>query len=246
MSETSPPMISCLMPTRNRRDFVAQSLRYFQVQDYPRKELIVVDDGDDKVVDLIPESDEFLYMSRYGRYSVGQKRNIAATLATGHIFCQWDDDDYYGPHRLSVQAEPILAGRAQVSALRMSLLLATANMTLWACPDAIHASLFEANVRCGTLMYTASSFTKVGVRYQHTSDGEDVHFLRSLLTLGASMEAIISPESYICVRHGANTSRDIDDVGTPNWQPVELDHYFSEQDVRFYESMREEKPPKRR
>lgn len=46
--------ISCLMPTYNRRAFVPQAVDYFLRQDYPSRELIVVDDGTDPVEDLIP------------------------------------------------------------------------------------------------------------------------------------------------------------------------------------------------
>ena len=45
------------MPTRNRRAFVGQAIAYFQRQDYPARELIIVDDGDDPVGDLIPPDD---------------------------------------------------------------------------------------------------------------------------------------------------------------------------------------------
>jgi glycosyltransferase involved in cell wall biosynthesis len=42
------------MPTRNRRRFVSQAIGYFLRQDYPNKELVVVDDGEDAVANLIP------------------------------------------------------------------------------------------------------------------------------------------------------------------------------------------------
>lgn len=37
------------MPTRNQRQFVEQAIWYFLAQDYHRKELTVVDDGDDSI-----------------------------------------------------------------------------------------------------------------------------------------------------------------------------------------------------
>ena len=41
------PLVSCIMPTRNRRFFIKQSIKYFLNQDYANKELIIIDDGDD-------------------------------------------------------------------------------------------------------------------------------------------------------------------------------------------------------
>ncbi len=38
-------LVTCIMPTANRRQFVPGSIRMFLEQDYDRKELIVIDDG---------------------------------------------------------------------------------------------------------------------------------------------------------------------------------------------------------
>jgi|SRR5271165_6786020 len=46
-------LASCIMPTANRRRFVPQAIRYFLAQDYPSKEPIIVDDGDEAVGDLV-------------------------------------------------------------------------------------------------------------------------------------------------------------------------------------------------
>src|SRR5262249_52104675 len=52
-SERAWPLVSCIMPTFNRRQYVTEALRSFQQQDYPNRELIVVDDGSDAIQDLI-------------------------------------------------------------------------------------------------------------------------------------------------------------------------------------------------
>src|SRR6266852_3436172 len=57
------PLISCIMPTRNRRVFVSQAIGYFERQDYPNRELIIVDDGDDRVDDLIPSNASIRYIA---------------------------------------------------------------------------------------------------------------------------------------------------------------------------------------
>lgn len=46
-AEADLPLISCIMPTYNRRSFIGLSLKAFEAQDYPAKELIIVDDGTD-------------------------------------------------------------------------------------------------------------------------------------------------------------------------------------------------------
>jgi glycosyltransferase involved in cell wall biosynthesis len=49
------PLVSCIMPTANRRPFLPEAIRLFLGQDYPESELIVLDDGEDAIADLIPD-----------------------------------------------------------------------------------------------------------------------------------------------------------------------------------------------
>jgi hypothetical protein len=53
-SPRATPLVSCIMPTCDRRSFVPQAIRYFQRQDYPARELVIVDDGLEPVRDLLP------------------------------------------------------------------------------------------------------------------------------------------------------------------------------------------------
>ena len=56
------PLVSCIMPSANRRGFVPLAIRGFQAQEYPNKELIIVDDGEDAVRDLVPDDDRVRYI----------------------------------------------------------------------------------------------------------------------------------------------------------------------------------------
>ena len=56
------PLASCIMPTANRRQFVPEAIRYFLAQDYPNKELIVIDDGATTVGDLMPDDERIRYI----------------------------------------------------------------------------------------------------------------------------------------------------------------------------------------
>ena len=53
MSTLSQPLVSCVMPTADRRRFVPQAIGYFLAQDYPNRELVIVDDGKESVEDLV-------------------------------------------------------------------------------------------------------------------------------------------------------------------------------------------------
>lgn len=63
------PLVSCIMPTYNRRAFVPQAIYYFLRQDYPNKELIIVDDSTDEVGDLIPGDERIRYIREKNCFS---------------------------------------------------------------------------------------------------------------------------------------------------------------------------------
>ena len=107
MNKEDLPMISCIMPTYNRRQFVPNAIRYFLRQDYENKELIIIDDGDDIVKDLIPQAGNIRYFRLDAKISLGAKLNIACEYARGNIIANWDDDDWYAFWRLSYQAKAI-------------------------------------------------------------------------------------------------------------------------------------------
>ena len=46
------PLVSCIMPTADRRRFVPQAIRNFLAQDYAERELVILDDGADSIADL--------------------------------------------------------------------------------------------------------------------------------------------------------------------------------------------------
>lgn len=228
------PLISCIMPTANRKDFLAQAIIYFQAQDYPNKELVIVEDGDEFNWEIALGLN---YHYIPGKYSIGWKRNFACEMARGAIFCHWDDDDYYGPHRLSLQAEPLLNRHADVTGFRMEALLDIDAGAVWTCSEEAHQALFPLGVRCGTLMYK-SAYWRAGLRYQDSSAGEDVQFLRDLLAQEARLEEILDADSYACVRHGSNISAPLSPQAIGG-KRRDLEDYLPQEHLAFYRGQRE-------
>ncbi len=107
MSET--PKISCLTITKDRLISLKQSIRNYCDQDYPTKELLIITDGTPWFVSAIQRHLAHLNRSDIrvewvkGSFNLGQLRNLSLEKATGEFLCQWDDDDQYHPHRLSIQ-----------------------------------------------------------------------------------------------------------------------------------------------
>lgn len=96
-------IVSVCTPTFNRRDFIPILIECFNHQTYPKNliEWIVVDDGDDKVEDLFKDIPQVKYFYFEEKMTLGKKRNVMNSKATGDIIVYMDDDDYYPPERIS-------------------------------------------------------------------------------------------------------------------------------------------------
>jgi glycosyltransferase involved in cell wall biosynthesis len=98
------PLVSVCTPTFNRRPFIPIMLECFKHQTYPkdRIEWIIVDDGTDKVRDLIEAAKvpQIKYFELPDKLPLGAKRNYMHTKCKGSIIVYMDDDDYYPPERI--------------------------------------------------------------------------------------------------------------------------------------------------
>jgi hypothetical protein len=81
----------------------------FKNQNYPkdRLEWIIVDDGTDKIKDLIDKSgiSQIKYYPIEEKMTLGAKRNFMHKQIKGSIVVYMDDDDYYPPERISHAVE---------------------------------------------------------------------------------------------------------------------------------------------
>jgi glycosyltransferase involved in cell wall biosynthesis len=97
------PFVSICTPTFNRRPFWEYTIRCFNHQDYPKQnmEWIIIDDGTDKIEDLVKNIDQVKYFKYNTKMPLGKKRNIMHEKSKGDIIVYMDDDDYYPPQRVS-------------------------------------------------------------------------------------------------------------------------------------------------
>jgi hypothetical protein len=97
------PFVSVCTPTYNRRPFISAMLKCFDHQDYPkhRMEWIIVDDGTDKVEELVKDHPNVRYFKYDEKMTLGKKRNVVHDKSVGDILVYMDDDDYYPPQRVS-------------------------------------------------------------------------------------------------------------------------------------------------
>tara|TARA_A100001015_G_scaffold31227_1_gene34793 strand:- start:450 stop:1646 length:1197 start_codon:yes stop_codon:yes gene_type:complete len=106
------PYVSICTPTFNRRPFIETMFQCFRNQDYPknRMEWIIVDDGTDKIRDLVESSNipEIRYFELEDKIMLGAKRNFMHKQCKGSIIVYMDDDDYYPPDRVSHAVERLM------------------------------------------------------------------------------------------------------------------------------------------
>jgi len=114
MQTQSHPLVSCIMPTANRRLLVPFAIDHFLAQDYLNRELLILDNGADCIVDLIPADPRIRYLRQDRRATLGALRNRLCEEARGELIAHWDDDDWMAPWRLSYQIENMLKLQADI------------------------------------------------------------------------------------------------------------------------------------
>jgi hypothetical protein len=114
------PLVSVCTPTFNRRPFIQTMFQCFKNQTYPKEriEWIIVDDGTDKIDDLIRASgiSQIKYVSVEKKMYLGAKRNLMHSHCKGSIIVYMDDDDYYPPDRIEHAVERLLENPAAMCA----------------------------------------------------------------------------------------------------------------------------------
>ena len=206
MAAPATPMVSCIMPTFNRRAFLRLALESFSQQDYPAKELIVVDDGTDVVQDVFDGMPGVVYVRLPARSSIGEKRNRACAVARGAIIAHWDDDDWYAPYRLRHQIAPLLSGQADLTGLENSCLVDLSTGRFWRTRADLHRRMFMGDVHGGTLVYW-KRLVSDGLRYPPLSLAEDAAFILAALRTGKRLLRLANDGVFVYVRHGNNAWR---------------------------------------
>lgn len=199
------PLVSCIMPTRDRAEFVRHAVALLGRQDHRNWELIVVDDGDDDLRRRLPDDPRVRYVRAPAGESIGAKRNRACALAAGEIVVHWDDDDWYAPGRLRRQVAPLLDGSADITALRTGTILDLDAWGWWRPSDELHRMMFVEDVHGGTLAYRRSVWHEA--RFPEVSLAEDAAFLRAALRRGARLRRLDNDGLFIYVRHGESAWR---------------------------------------
>ena len=214
MSDSSQPLVTCVMPTADRRRFVPQAIRYFMAQDYPHKELVILDDGRESVADLVPSDPSIRYVRLTGRRSLGAKRNECVEAARGDLIMHWDDDDWMAAHRISYQVEALLREDAEVCGLERMLFYHPDKDEVWLYQYPDRQCPWLAG---GSLLYTREFWRRSP--FPNIQVASDTRFVWDRPM--NRRVAVSDYRFYVAMVHAANTSPKV--FTSPYWTRSDVD-----------------------
>ncbi len=99
------PVVSVIITTHNRREFVQEAIESVLKQDFSDYEIIVVDDGStDGTEKALRASKDVTYCFQENR-GVSGARNQGLEIARGKLISFLDSDDLWTPKKLKIQTE---------------------------------------------------------------------------------------------------------------------------------------------
>jgi hypothetical protein len=225
----SVPLASCIMPTADRRALVPQAIRHFLRQDYPNRELIVLDDGKDSMADLVPQDDRIRYLRLDRKFSMGVKHNMACEMARGEVIIHWDDDDWISSSRISYQMRELREQPAET--------ICGLSRILFYDPRTQHA--WEYRYPGGRPWVIGSTFCyykgfSERNHFPDMNEGADTTFVWNLH--GVNVHAHPDHTFYVGTVHSGNTSPKRTE--SPGWRPLptgEVRRLMDEEDWSFYQ-----------
>ena len=195
------PLVSICTPTFNRRPFIPTMFECFRNQTYPkdRMEWIIVDDGTDRIRDLVESSgiSQIKYFEMPKKVSLGEKRNYMHSKATGTIIVYMDDDDYYPPQRVSHAVEKLMENKQALCAGSSEIYIYFKHIK-----KMIQFGPYGPNhATAGTFAFRAELLKQT--RYQdHAAVAEEREFLKGYTIPFVQLDPM---KTILCFSHEQNT-----------------------------------------
>lgn len=94
-TDEQPPLVSIVLTTRDRPQFLPLALQYCRWQDYPRYEVVLVDDSHRRAKISWSGAPAFRHIRLGQPWPLGEKLNIGIAESRGEYILKMDDDDFY-------------------------------------------------------------------------------------------------------------------------------------------------------
>ena len=95
------PLVSVILPTYNRPQFLARALYCIMAQKYDDFEVVVVNDAGEDVSELVGAFPKTSYLAHETNRGLSAARNTGIKVARGKYITYMDDDDILFPEHLS-------------------------------------------------------------------------------------------------------------------------------------------------
>lgn len=191
--------VSCLMVTANRKKLARRAINCFIDQTYPNKELVIIDDGDEdysSILQDVPTKElNYIKLQKEPDFVLGKLRNKSLEASSGDFLVQWDDDDWYHPERIKIQANILNQGYD-------ACCLSSAIMHLDTAEFIMHPYIgILPNGIPGSIMHRRND----SIRYPETKRSEDTIYLNKWMNL--KYYKLDDSFNYLFLRayHGDNT-----------------------------------------
>lgn len=197
------PKVTCVMPTTSsRRWCIPLAIRWFQLQTYPARELLIVHDGHGGVADLLPVADSRVRcVSLSGERSLGKKFNACVELADTEWIALWADDDWHAAGRLTALMRH--ADDGDVIGMSWALfheLVEPGQTWIYRAPDPLAGNLVG-----GTVVFRRSVWARTP--FPDRPSGVDTVWQWEAHRAGARFVDIHDAPPYVAMVHGQATGR---------------------------------------
>jgi glycosyltransferase involved in cell wall biosynthesis len=191
--------VSALMitgKTPGHRRLAEFAVKCFHEQLYlGEKELVIINtaadapwfDGQPEVVEYATEDS----------LTLGELRNVSMDVATGDLMLQWDDDDWHGPNRMSIQVLCHRPGHLTLLQRQLRLDITSGMHGLY---DGAKCKTCMMGGIVGTMLYD-----KTTRRFRHLPKREDSRFSKPYRDGRINVIQNNDPRLYVRLYHGGNT-----------------------------------------
>ncbi len=194
--------------------------------------MILMDDGDPAQLADLGKAPGVRRVHTSGYEGMTRKQRWGFSIARGEFVGYWDDDDWFSPKRLEIQATALQMGMADVVGFPVDRIATVPSGKFWTWAPvkpstktenlgAQSAAAQPIPFHDGSSMWRRSLLAGLP---EQTLEGQQLHLLQTLRQRGARLRQLPNQGTFVYVRHGGNawafSERErLEEVIQPGWIP---------------------------
>jgi glycosyltransferase involved in cell wall biosynthesis len=216
------PLVTAVLVTRDRPEFLRIALRCYAEQTWPNRELVVVDDGDRFPADAAAVAAVGGRIVRMATgTTLGEKLNEGCSAARGVIVQKWDDDDFYAAHYMQTLVRAILDSWQTACQPSIAFLIP---FKFFSIPQWEFRNSTQSDAAGGSLTFPRSTWETNP--FAHIFSQEDFWFLMNGLNAGIKWIPVRNEDAFYNIRHGSGLGHQ-SHLWTRQWDGKQMDAHMS-------------------